>query len=71
MAFSGDAESSFMVMIHAEVVLSELLDDGPEPFAKQVRELLETELKPLLDMDWKKMRRPSRSQDPSGAGTKP
>ena len=67
----GEAESSFIISIHAEVTLSELIDEGPEPFGKRARELLETELKPLLDMDWKKMRRPSRSQDPSGAGTKP
>jgi hypothetical protein len=63
MAFSGDAESAFTIIIHAEAALGELLDDGPEPFAKHVRSLLEAELKPLLEMDWKKVRRPSRPQD--------
>jgi hypothetical protein len=64
MAF-GEAESSIMISIHAEVTLSELIDEGPEPFGKRARELLEAELKPLLDMDWKKVRRPSRAPDGS------
>ena len=60
-----EAESSFMISIHAEVTLSELIDDGPEPFGERARELLEAQLKLLLDMDWKKGRRPSRAPDAS------
>jgi hypothetical protein len=44
----GEAESSFIISIHAEVTLSELIDDGPEPFGERARELLEAQLKLAL-----------------------
>lgn len=58
MEIRGSSESAFEIMISAEVVISELIEDGPEAFAKRVREMLEAELKPLLGIDWKKFKTP-------------
>jgi len=73
MGFSH-SESAYTITIEAEVVLGELIEDGPEAFAKRVRELLEAELEPLLGMDWKKLRRPvqpGRPQDVVGDSRRP
>jgi hypothetical protein len=64
MEYRGGAESAYTITITAEVVLSELIEDGPEAFAKRVRELLEAELEPLLRLDWKKLRRPAQPARP-------
>ena len=58
------SQSAYVITIEAEVVLGELIEDGPEAFAKRVRELLEAELEPLLGMDWKKLRRPAQAVRP-------
>ena len=66
MEFRHCSESSFMITITADVPLRDLLEDGPEEFAKRLRALLEVELQPLLELDWKKLRRPghpARLQD--------
>ena len=66
---SSYTESAYTITISAEVVLGELIEDGPEAFAKRVREMLEAELEPLLGLDWKKLRRPiqaARPQDVAG-----
>jgi hypothetical protein len=49
-----NSESAFQIMICAEVRIAELIEDGPEAFAQRAREMLEAELKPLLEIDWKK-----------------
>ena len=64
MEYRGGSESAYTITITAEVVLSELIEDGPEAFAKRVRELLEVELEPLLRLDWKKLRRPAQPACP-------
>ena len=58
MDFRDCSESTITITITADVLLSELLEDGPEAFANRFRALLETELQPLLELDWKKLRRP-------------
>jgi hypothetical protein len=42
------SESAFTITVSAEVMLGDLIEDGPEAFAKRVREMLEAELEPLL-----------------------
>ena len=66
MEFRDCSETTFTITVTADVLLRDLLEDGPEAFAKQVRALLEAELQPLLELDWKKLRRPghpARLQD--------
>jgi len=64
MEYRGGSESAYSITITAEVVLGELIEDGPEAFAKRVRELLEAELEPLLQLDWKKLKRPVQPASP-------
>jgi hypothetical protein len=64
MEYRGGSESAYTITITAEVVLSELIEDGPEAFAKRVRESLEAELEPLARLDWKKLRRPAQPTRP-------
>ena len=54
MEIRGNSESAFQIMICAEVCIAELIEDGPEAFAQRAREMLVVELKPLLEIDWKK-----------------
>jgi hypothetical protein len=65
MEYRGGSESAYTITITAEVVLSELIEDGPEAFATRVREMLEAELEPLLRLDWKKLRRPAQPACPA------
>jgi hypothetical protein len=63
------SESAFTITVSAEVMLGELIEDGPDAFAKRIREMLEAELEPLLQVDWKKLRRaaqPGRPQEVVG-----
>jgi hypothetical protein len=53
MEIRGNSESAFQIMICAEVRIAELIEGGPEAFAQRAREMLEAELKPLLEIDWK------------------
>jgi hypothetical protein len=48
-------ESRITFEFAAEVTLRELADDGPEAFAKRVRESLEAKLRPLLQIDWRQV----------------
>jgi hypothetical protein len=64
MEYRGGSESAYTITITAEVVLSELIEGGPEAFATRVRELLEAELAPLLLLDWKKLKRPAQPARP-------
>lgn len=67
----SDAESTFTILIRGEVLLRELIEDGPDAFAKQLRELLEAELKPLRELDWNKLRLvPIRIHEEKEAGQK-
>ena len=66
MDFRGCSESTITITITADALLSELLEDGPEAFANRFRSMLETELQPLLEIDWKRLRgpgHPARLQD--------
>jgi hypothetical protein len=54
------SESAYTITITAEVALGDLIEDGSEAFAKRIREMLEAELEPLLQVDWKKLRRPAQ-----------
>ena len=60
MGFRCDLNSALTITITAEVPLCELLKEGPDAFAKRVRELLETWLEHLLQLDWKKLGRPGQ-----------
>ncbi len=64
MGFRCDSKSALTITITAEVALRELLEEGPDAFAKRARELPEAELEPLLQLDWKKLRRPGHPARP-------
>jgi hypothetical protein len=56
-----ESEVRFTLAIMAEITLDELAEDGPEAFAKRIRELLEAKLSPFLQHDWSYLRPPARS----------
>ena len=49
-SFVADSKSALTITFTAEVSLHELLKEGPEAFAKRVRELLEAAVEPLLQL---------------------
>ena len=50
MEFRCDSKSALTITFTAEVPLHELLKEGPEAFAKRVRQLLEAAVEPLLQL---------------------
>jgi hypothetical protein len=56
-----ESEVRFTLAIMAEITLRELTEDGPGAFATRVRDLLEAELGPFLQMDWTNLKRPAQS----------
>jgi hypothetical protein len=66
MGVNVESEVRFTLAIMAEITLRELTEDGPEAFATRVRELLEAELAPFLQMGWTNLKHPAQSASSQG-----